>query len=286
MRHLSRNLGKPGGADTFRWDVSRAWVDPAALVGVDHIVHLAGAGIADKRWTDVRVRELIDSRAGAARLLLRVAREQDHFPKSFVSAAGIGYYGAVTSEQVFAEDDPPGKDTIARISREWEAGVDEWNAFCRVVKLRTAVVLARQGPLARLAAPVRWGLATALGSGAQWMPWVHIDDLVRVYQQAIANDGMHGAYNVNADEQPTNTEFMRAIAKALGRPFFLPAAPRFALKLVLGEMANVVLEGSRASNEKLINTGFTFRYNTLEEALTDLLGAGRSSRRSIEQQGR
>ncbi|HMC97497.1 MAG TPA: TIGR01777 family oxidoreductase [Flavobacteriales bacterium] len=271
VRHLSRNLAKSDGVVTFRWDVTGAWVDSAALNDVVHIVHLAGAGIADRRWTDARVHELIDSRAKAARLLLRVAREQGHFPKSFISAAGIGYYGAITTDQVFAEDDPPGTDTMGRISREWEAGVDEWMPFSRVVKLRTAVVLAHQGPLARLAAPARWGLAAPLGNGRQWMPWVHIDDVVRVYQQAIAATEMQGAYNVNAGEQPTNKEFMRAIAKALNRPFFLPAVPRLVLKLLLGEMANVVLEGSRTSNEKLIASGFRFRFNTLADALADLL---------------
>ncbi|MEO8589886.1 MAG: TIGR01777 family oxidoreductase [Flavobacteriales bacterium] len=271
VRHLSRRPTDDKGVPAFAWDLARGYVDPAALHQVDHIVHLAGAGIADKRWTKQRVRELIDSRAGSSRLLWRVARESGNLPKSFISSAGIGYYGAIASAHVFNENDPPASDTIGRISLEWETGVDVWSSVCRVVKLRTPMVLAREGPLARLSAPTRWGLGAPIGSGRQWMPWVHIDDLVRVYQLAIADDRLRGAYNVNASDQPVNHDFMRGIAKALRKPFFLPAVPGFALKLALGELACILLEGSRADNERLLGTGFRFQQDTLEKALNDLL---------------
>jgi len=275
VRHLSRFSRDGSGVKTFTWDVASGQVDPRALDGVDHVVHLAGTPIADKRWTTARVRELIDSRAGSARLLLRVARTRGHSPKSFISAAGIGYYGAITSAHVFNEEDPPANDVLGHISREWEAGVDEWSSLCRVVKLRSPIVLAHEGPLAKLAAPARWGLAAPLGSGRQWMPWVHIDDLVRAYQQAISDERMHGAYNVTATEQPTNRDLMRAVATALGKPFFLPPVPGFALKLALGELANVILHGSRASNARLLATGFRFEHNTLSEALTSIFSTHR-----------
>ncbi len=273
VRWLSRTAGERNGVKAFAWDVERGTVDPEALRGVDHIIHLAGAGIADKRWTSTRKRELERSRAESARLLLRTANAQGFAPKSFISSAGINYYGADTTEQVFTENDAAGKDHIAHLSRIWEEAADEWASTCRVVKLRTPLVLSRQGGgLAKLAFPARFGLGAPLGSGKQWMPWVHLNDLVRAYQQALTNTAMRGAYNVCASDQRTNRDFTKAVSQALGRPMFLPAVPGFLLKLALGELSSILLGGSRASSAKLIATGFTFQYDTLAAALKDCLG--------------
>ena len=272
VRHLGRRPGERDGVRTYTWDLRAGIVDEEALQGVDHIVHLAGAGIADKRWTTARVQELIDSRAASARLLLQEARQLGTMPRSFVSAAGINYYGALTSERVFREEDAAGTDTIGRISRLWEESVDAWSAHCRVVKLRTPVVLAAHGgALPKLMAPVKWGLGAALGTGRQWMPWVHIDDLVNVYRRALEDEDLRGAYNVCSGRHATNAEMMRTVARVLGKPFFLPPVPGFLLRLALGELSSILLEGSRASNDRLLATGFRFRYNDLEEALTHLL---------------
>ncbi len=270
---LSRTASTAGdNVKRFRWSVQQGMLDPAAWHDVEHVVHLAGAGIADKRWSKARVDELITSRAASSRLLLRSATEQGVRLKSFVSAAGINYYGAVTSDHVFVETDAPGTDTIGRISREWEAAVDEWATNCRVVKLRTPIVLSRTGgALAKLAAPVRFGLGAALGSGNQWMPWVHLDDLVSAYMKALFDDRYNGAYNVNSGNDVTNAAFMRTTARVLHRPYVLPAVPGFVLKLALGELSSILLEGSRASNQRLLNTGFRFKYPELEAALHDLL---------------
>jgi uncharacterized protein (TIGR01777 family) len=268
VRWLSRSAGAQGAVKSFAWDPRSVHLDVAAVQGVDHIVHLAGAGIADERWTTARVQELIDSRALSAQLLMKAFRQQGIAPKSFVSAAGINYYGAVTSDHIHSESDAPGTDTISRISVEWEAAVDQWASLCRVVKLRTPVVLSADGgALTKLSAPVRWGLGAALGSGKQWMPWVHLDDLVRIYLQALADDTMNGAYNVNAPEHATNAQVMRTVAKVLGKPFFLPPVPGLLLRFALGDMASILLEGSRASNAKLSETGFRFTHATLEGAL-------------------
>jgi uncharacterized protein (TIGR01777 family) len=270
VRVLGRSRGD--GVRRFQWDPDREVVDEAALRGVDHIVHLAGAGIAEKRWTAARVRVLTDSRTRTALLLLRLCREQGIAPRSFVSAAGINWYGAITSDRVHTESDPPAADTIGRISRAWEEAVDEWASVCRVVKLRTPVVLSAQGgALEKLAAPVRLGLGAPLGTGRQWMPWVHLGDLVRAYQQALSDDRMQGAYNVCAAEHVTNARMMRSVARVLGKPFFLPPVPGFVLRVVLGDMASILLHGSRASNQRLLATGFRFQYDTLEPALEHLL---------------
>jgi len=244
VRWLSREAGLRGVVRAYAWDVERGMVDLEALRGVDHIVHLAGAGIADKRWSKRRVAELIASRADSARLLLRGAREAGCRPQCIVSASGVGYYGAVTRDLPFTEDDAPGADTIARITVEWERAVDEWASLCRVVKLRTPVVLAREGgALPKLAALARWGLAARIGSGKQWMPWVHVEDLVTAYLRALDDDTMQGAYNVVGGNS-TNLEFTKVLASALKRPMWLPPVPGALMRLALGEVADLLLKGS------------------------------------------
>jgi len=258
--------------NTFQWDLVKGTVDERCLEGVSHIVHLAGAGIADKRWTRPRLKELIESRAASARLLLSAVQGSGRQIEAFVSAAGINYYGAVTTGKVFNEADPPGNDTIAHISVEWEKAVDEWETHARVVKLRTPMVLAREGgALKKLALPVRLGAGAALGSGKQWVPWVHLDDLVRIYLAALFSAGYRGAYNVNTGMDVTNDSLMRTLAQVIGRPYFVPNVPGFLLRLALGELADILLAGSRASNERLLALGFTFEHRELKSALKDLL---------------
>ncbi len=271
VRHLSRD---PAGAvvPTFKWDVKQGYLDRSALKGVRHVVHLAGAGIADKRWSRGRIDQLIESRAGSSHLLLQHVLEAGTSLTSFVTAAGIGYYGAVTSDLYFKEDETPGTDTIAHISERWEAATDEWLAICRVVKLRTAVVLAAEGgALPRLSKPVRYGVGAALGTGRQWMPWIHIHDLVRIYEQAMFDPAMKGEYNVAAPDQVTNRQFMRTVAQVLRRPFLLPPVPAILLRLALGELSSVLLQGSRVSIDRLVSTGFRFEHPELPSALKELL---------------
>lgn len=272
VRWLGRSPSMPQDG-RYQWDPAHGTIDLRALESVDHIIHLSGAGIADERWTPARMNELYLSRGGAARFLLKTARDADMKPVSFISASGIGYYGAVTTDHVFREDDPAGNDAIGRLTSDWEDAADEWSSLCRVVKLRTPMVLAGDGgALKRLSVPFRYGLGAALGSGRQWMPWVHIDDLVSIYRHAIDQTDMQGPYNVVAGEQPMNADFMRAVAKALNRPFFLPHVPAFALRLALGELSVILLEGSRASGEHLARTGPRLRYNALAPALEQTLG--------------
>ncbi len=275
VRHLGRSKGRRDDVRSFLWSVENSTVDEEALRGVDHIIHLAGAGIADKRWTKARVQVLIESRAASARLLLREADRIGVAPKSFVSAAGVGYYGAVTRSREFTEEDPPATDTIGRISSAWEAAVDEWAGICRTVKLRTPIVLsAKGGALKQLLRPVRFGLGSPLGTGEQWMPWIHMDDLVRFYLKAIFDEKLVGVYNVSNGQDVSNAEFLWTLARVVGRPFFLPPVPGFLLRVVLGEMASIVLEGSRVSNQRSLSTGFRYEHRELEPALRDLLGKG------------
>ncbi|MEO8066563.1 MAG: TIGR01777 family oxidoreductase [Flavobacteriales bacterium] len=272
VRHLSRRPRDRNGVHAFAWDVQRGTLDKSALVGVEHIVHLAGENIVGKRWSPERLKLCRDSRTESARLLLRAVRETGVRPKSFVSASGVGYYGAMTTDRFFNESDPNANDTIGRLTRAWEDAVDEWQTITRVVKLRTPMVLAREGgALPRFVPLAKWFILAPLGSGNQWMPWVHIEDLVRLYIHAMSDTVMTGAYNACASEQPQHRAFMRAIAKAVHRPLFPIAVPAFALRLALGEMSALLTEGSRVARERLERSGFVFEHNEVAAALDDLL---------------
>lgn len=272
VRWLSREAGDRSGIRAFKWNIPRKELDEAALLNVDHIIHLSGSGIADGRWTDQRRRELYTSRVDAADLIRTTAQHLGAAPASFISASGVGAYGAVTTDHIFRETDPPANDTIGELVQAWEAAADRWSPNARVVKLRTPMVLAKEGgALPRLAAPVRYGLGSALGHGRQWMTWVHIDDLVKAYVMAVEDHSIAGTYNVVADEQVDNRTFMEAVAKALGKPFFLPNVPAFALRLVFGEMASILLEGPRVSNERITLAGAAPEHRKLLPVLQDLL---------------
>lgn len=272
VHHLSRAPRDRDGVRAFVWDVARGTLDRSALDGVDHIVHLAGENIISKRWSPERLKLCQESRTESARLLLRAARETGLRPKSFVSASGIGYYGALTTDAVFAESDTNAPDIIGKLTRAWEDAVDEWSDVTRVVKLRTPMVLAREGGgLKQLVRLAQWFILAPLGSGKQWMPWVHIDDLVRLYIQAMEHASMSGAYNACAGEQPRQREFARAIARAAHRPLFPIAVPAFVLRLAMGERSALLTEGSRASNARVKEAGFEFRFAALAPALADLV---------------
>lgn len=273
VRHLSRKAGRrDDGVNAFAWDPSRGTIDAAAFDGVEYIVHLSGAPVAERRWTRARLKVLDDSRVGAALLIRKASRDHGVALKGFISASGINYYGAVTSEHVFDEEDPPGTDVIGQLTRRWEDAAFGFADLCRVVVLRTPLVLAREGgALPKLARIARWGLAAPLGSGRQWMPWVHINDLVRLYLIAIANETMKGAYNVATSSPVTNREFMRALAHATHRWMLPFPVPGFLLRLALGGVAGLLLEGSRASNAKLLATGFCFQHVDLQREMRILL---------------
>lgn len=271
VRHLSRAPGNRNGVHAFAWNVPQRTIDVSALESVDHIVHLAGENIIAKRWTPERLRLCEESRTESARLVLRAAREVGTRPKSFISASGVGYYGAQTLDHIFTENDANATDTIGKLTRAWEDAVDEWAVVSRVVKLRTPVVLAKEGGAwPRFAQLARWCILAPLGSGKQWMPWVHIDDLVRAYVAAIDDTTWQGAYNVVAPEHHTNRTFMRVVAQAVHRPLFPIAVPGFVLKAAMGEMAGLLTEGSRAGSVRLGATGFDFLHPTLAGATSQL----------------
>lgn len=268
--HVGRTPRK-GAVPTFVWDVVAGKIDPNALEGVGAIINLAGAGVADKRWTHSRKHELLESRTQSVALLNKALATHTHQVKVVVSASAIGYYG-FAGKEIFHEEDKPGADFLAQLTQQWEAEADKIQSqSIRLVKLRIGIVLSdKGGALPEMAKPIRLGLGSALGSGKQHLSWIHIDDLCALFIKAVDDEKLQGAYNAVSGYWVTNKEMTKAIAKRLHKSVWLPNVPGFALKLVLGEMANVVLEGSKVSADKLKQTGFKVKYTELEEALKSL----------------
>ena len=279
VTHLSRSKKNENNVITYTWDIKKATIEEEAITTANYIVHLTGAGIADKRWTTKRKKEIIDSRVKSANLLFEKIKTLGHPLKAFISASAVGYYGAVTSEKIFTESDPPANDYLGETCRLWEAAADQigqtgtvTGRTIRTVKLRTGVVLSdKGGVLEKMMQPIRYFLGAPLGNGKQYMPWIHIDDLCRIYIKAIEDEKLQGAYNAVAPAHVTNKELTKAIAKTLNKPLFLPNVPGWLLEIVLGEIGEVALKGSRVSCEKIIKAGFEFQFPELEGALNSLL---------------
>jgi uncharacterized protein (TIGR01777 family) len=264
VRILSRN---PKAKNYFKWNLKEQHIDEKAFENLHHIIHLAGAGIADKRWTSKRKQVIIDSRVESAELLLSKTKSLPVELKTFVSASGIGYYGAVTSDHIFIETDEAENDFLGQVCKVWEEAALQFDANdIPTTILRTGIVLSSNGgALEKMTTPI----VSPLGSGDQYMPWIHIDDLCQLYLSAIQGK-IKGIYNAVAPEYQTNTSFSKKLAKSLGRPFVPFGVPAFGLKTIFGELAIILLTGSRISCEKLMNESFEFKYPKLSEALKDL----------------
>ncbi len=268
VRHLGRTK-KKGPVQSLIWDINKGFIEDGALNGVDTIVHLAGAGIADKPWTYKRKQEILESRTKSTALLYDSLSKTQTSVKTFVSASAIGYYGFSPGDEVFTEESNSGEGFLADVVKQWEHEVDKIERLnIRTVKIRIGIVLSAEGgALKEIAQPVRWGVGAPLGSGKQFMSWIHIEDLCRMFIHAVEQETMHGAYNAVTPTPATNREVTKAIAKALHRPLLLPSVPGFVLKLMLGEMADLVLYGSKVSSEKIQQTGFSYTYSDLDKAI-------------------
>lgn len=269
VRVLSRTPRASSPIPEFYWNVEKQEIDEKAFAGIDHIVHLAGIGVADKRWTKQRKKEIIDSRVDSMKLITNMVKAKNIRLSSFVGASAIGIYGMLTSDKIFSEEDRGPEDFLWKTCELWERSYDEISGLSeRTSILRIGVVLSENGgALKRLLPLFKAGIGSPIGSGKQYMPWIHLDDLVAVILESLFDPAFNGVYNAVATEQVTNTYFSESIARALSKPFFMPAVPAVAMKLLYGEMANVLLLGSRASNQRLLETGFQLKYPELESAL-------------------
>lgn len=245
-----------------------------ALAVSDAVVNLAGEPLVG-RWTKRRRRAIAESRVQLTERIVDAMRHAEHQPGVLVSASAVGYYGD-RGEEVLTEDSGPGNDFLGRLCQDWERAAMGAGSFgARVVTLRTGIVLGREGgALARLLLPFRLGLGGPIGSGRQYMPWIHLHDHVEMIATVLVDDRFTGPVNVSAPAPVTNRDFARALGRALHRPAFMPL-PGFALKLALGEASSVLLTGQRAVPEKALALGYTFQYPEIDAALADILGRPR-----------
>ena len=269
---LSRNE-EQNKADVFyyKWDVSNNFIDETAVISADYVIHLAGENIADKRWTAKRKEQIVQSREQSIGLIYSVLEKSNKKLEAFISASGIGIYGAINGELICTENTLPASDFLGITCQKWEAATTKISNLCiRTVQIRTGLVLGKDdGFLKKLTPVFKYGLGSALGSGKQYMPWIHIDDLCSIYLEAINNTLMTGAYNAAITDNTTNTIFSKTLAKIYGYSIWLPNVPAFLLKMAMGEMAQIIMTGRRVSSEKIEKLGFQFRYKKLEEALKD-----------------
>ncbi len=258
----------PKNDNHFKWDIHKKFIDEKAFIGVDYIIHLAGAGIADSRWTAIRKKELIDSRVLSADLLYSYVKKLNIKLKGFISASGIGFYGAINSDHIFTEKDAPENDFISKICIKWENAADQFEQIdIPVTCLRTGVVLsAKGGALEKMNTPL---FLSALGTGKQYVPWIHINDLCGLYLKAIEDSNFKGIYNAVAPEHQTNLNFTKKLGKTLKKPVMPFNVPEFMLKIILGEMAVIILKGSRISSQKT-TTKYKFEFSNLDEALLNI----------------
>lgn len=258
---------RPGDIEWTPDGESGPWA--RALADVDAVVNLAGEGMADRRWTRARKKLLFDSRIHATSSLVKALHELPRKARVFLSGSGVGYYGAHGDEPV-TESAPHGRDFIARLAAAWEDTARPLEDICRVVYARTGLVLGREGALAKMRLPFSLGVGGRLGSGRQYMPWIHVDDWAGLAAYLLDRSDASGPFNFTAPDPVTNAELTAALGRALRRPAVIPV-PAFALRLALGEMADMLLTGQRAVPTHALSLAYTFRHTDLDEALASAL---------------
>ena len=265
--HLVRP-GKAANPGDIQWDPMRATVDVAGLEGVDVVIHLGGAGIADGRWTEERKQLLRSSRIDTTRVLVDSLSRLKQKPRLLIVASAIGYYGN-RGDEILTESSAIGTDFLALLCRDWEAEAGRAAAMSiRTVMLRFGVILSgKGGALPKMLTPFKLGVGGRLGSGQQWMSWIAIEDVVGIIRCAIAHEQVSGPVNVVSPNPVRNEEFTRLLAAMLHRPAIFPV-PAFVLRLAMGEMADAVLLSSdRVKPEQMLAAGYKFRFEILEPAL-------------------
>jgi len=266
---LSRECNPKNLFPTFLWNINQYTIDDSAFNGVSHIIHLTGAGVANKRWTNKRKNEILDSRVASTNLLYDTVKRLEVPLKSFVAASATGYYGSTTTDKIFKETNKPGNNFLSKVCELWEKAINQFEHLkIRTVILRTGIVLSNEGgALKKMTTPV----ITSIGNGKQFMPWIHIDDLCELYIKGIEDNKFQGVYNAVSTEHITNFSFSKVLSKIVKKPFIPFMAPKVLLKIALGEMSSIILNGNRVSAEKIKQAGFKFKFENLNKALKNLL---------------
>ena len=253
----------------FLWDVTAQTIDPQAMEWADAVIHLAGEGVAEKRWTAARKKSILNSRTQSTQLLHSAIEQAEKKPLAFISASAIGYYGFQTGAALVEESSPAGTDFLANVVIAWEQEVKKIEALAvRCVLLRIGIVLdAKGGALGEMLKPP---VAAPLGSGDQWMSWIHVADLAKLFVFALEKNTLQGIYNAVGPQPATNQQLTKEAAAAKGKLYLGIGVPGFVLQLVLGEMAAMVLGGNRVSSQKIQKAGFEFEFPELKGALRNI----------------
>ncbi len=260
------------------WNPAEQTVDLQAIQQADYIINLAGAGVADKRWTKKRKKEIVDSRVESGQLIVKTLQQTPGKVKAVINAAAIGWYGddhkRSSNKEMFTEEDPVAPDFLGQTCKQWEDSIEPVHSLgIRLVKFRIGIVLSEKGgALKEFMKPVRLGVAAYLGSGKQFVSWIHINDMCRLFLYAIENNDIEGVYNAVAPHPASNKTLMTTLATVVKGKFFTPFyVPAFLLKIMLGEMSIEVLKSATVSSEKISNTGFQFAFPSLDAALRNLV---------------
>ncbi|WP_420574378.1 TIGR01777 family oxidoreductase [Kordia sp.] len=256
----------------FYWNPTEGEIDEACFEGVDAIINISGANIA-KRWTEAYKQEIVSSRVDTANVLFKALRNtKNHTVKHYISASGIAIYPNSLTENYTEQTKEESDDFLGKVVKQWELHANQFKSLeIPVTILRTGIVLSENGgALGEMAKPVKYGVGAAIGSGKQWQSWIHIEDMVRMYMHILTNN-ITGTYNAVGPNPTTNKLLTKEIASVLKKPFFLPNVPTFMMKLILGEMSTLVTSSQQVNSQKIENTGFTFNYPELTEALENLL---------------
>ena len=275
---LTRSMARKKSSESLiyaLWDVNKQQIDIAALQKADYIVHLAGAGVVEKKWTEDYKKEIVESRTESSRLIVDSLKNKANKVRAVISASAIGYYGPDSQlSKPFTEVDVNDNSFLGTTCKLWEESIEPVKTLGkRLVKLRTGIVLSNDGgALAEFIKPIRFGMAAILGNGKQMVSWIHIDDLCRLFIAGIENENLQGTYNAVAPEPVTNKLLTLSLAKAIKGKFYLPFyVPAFVLKLMMGQRSIEVLKSATVSCKKIMDTGFTFNFNTIESAFENLI---------------
>jgi len=254
------------------WNPNDNKIDEEKLFASDYIINLTGENVANKRWTYNQKNKINDSRTLPLYFLFQIIANSDYVPKAFISASAVGYYGATTSQHIFSEQDDAGYDFMARTCINWENTIFSFKSLnIRTVALRIGIVLAPEAKIIKqLKSPVKMGILPILGSGKQYLPWIHINDLTRMFKFAIENRNISGIYNAVAPEHCNFEHFAKSFAKPVAKKYAQLRIPGIIIKTLFGEMSDIMLKGSRISSDKIQQTGYNFNYYTLKKSLSQI----------------
>ncbi|HEX3024779.1 MAG TPA: TIGR01777 family oxidoreductase [Chitinophagaceae bacterium] len=276
---MSRKSGvgsRESGVSFAEWNIKNQTIDADAIAKADYIFHLAGASVAEKRWTAKRKKEIVDSRTQSSTLIVKALKEIPNHVKAVVSISAIGWYGADTKESLqygFNEAAKADTEFLGATCKVWEDSIEPVSINKRLIKLRSGIVFSNNGgAFVEFKKPLKAAVVTVFGNGRQVVSWIHIDDLCRIFIFAMEHEEMNGVYNAVATHPLTNKELMILLGKKMRGQFFIPVfIPSFLLKIILGEMSVELLKSASVNNNKIKSAGFNFLYPSIETALDDLI---------------